>query len=119
MGCLGNNFIKNGLFSQLIDAFGEFAFHVGRFVLVDDAFFGQFVDLGGHIRENVSGFFLNLDYPQVANGVTGSFTIITVAIPAFVCLTNIFFCCFMIGHELEILGRQRYDRPVNIPKVYA
>ena len=90
-------YYSDELFCLGVDPFGQLAFQVGRLVLMDGAAFCQFIDHGCYFRELLSCSGLIACF-QVADRVTGGFTVITVALVAFCTLTNIFFGSCVICH---------------------
>ena len=87
---------------------------------MDDAFFSQAINEGFDFRQFFACFFGFFDGLQITDRIPGCFAIITVAIPAFGCFSNVFFRCPMISHEFRILdgkGRKNGQILKNNPEV--
>jgi hypothetical protein len=96
--------------SQGIHLAGELALQIGGLVLVDDAFFSQFVDHGSDFGQLFACFLLHLDLSQVPDRITGGLAIVAITIPALVGLPYIFFGCLVICHELDIFRTAKVRR---------
>jgi len=74
---------------------------------MDDAGLGELIDHRNYFRQRLAGScFVGARF-QVANGITGGLSAITILFPAFSTLTHVFLCCLMISHVFFEFGRQR------------
>jgi hypothetical protein len=80
----------------------QLAFQVASFILMNNAPFHQFIDLANHSGERFYSLFTFQGF-EVPDRVTCCFTVVTVAVPAFAGLTDIFLGSLMICHNCTVL----------------
>jgi hypothetical protein len=82
--------------------FAQLAFQVACLILVNNAPFYKLIDLANHSGERFHSLFTFQGF-KVPDSVTCCFTVVTVAVPAFAGLTDIFLGSLMICHNCTVL----------------
>ena len=97
-----NAFMEKRNLSELVHAPGELALQIARLVPMDHTTLGELIDHCYHRRRLLTGSGLVVHFLEVADSVTGSFTIIAVTLTTLGGLTHIFLSCLVICHVLLI-----------------
>ena len=83
---------------------------------MDNAFFSQFIDHAGDLRQTFTRLLLILNNPQVTDRISRGLAIVAIAIPTLIGLPYIFFGCLMICHELDIFRTAKVSLIAGITK---